>query len=171
MQFFCVTVRYKGSMTLDDFDRRLLNLVQDNAEQTAEALAALVPLSPSAIQRRLRRLREQGVISRTIAVADPRRVGRPTFFVVGLHIESERPELLAELRRWLTKEDAVQQAFYVTGEADFIAVVTAPDAVGFEALMRRLVSENPNVKRYTTNVAMSIVKRGLMIPVPPVAED
>lgn len=155
-------------MTLDSFDRQLLTLVQADAEQTAEQLSALVALSPSAIQRRLRRLREEGVIARTIGVVDPGKIGKPTFFIVGLHIERERPELLAELRRWLGAEPAVQQVFYVTGDADFIVVMTAPDTAAYEALMSRLMEENANVRRFTTNVALGLVKRGLSIPVPDV---
>lgn len=152
-------------MKLDRFDRQLLNLVQHDAGQTAERLAEQVALSPSAIQRRLRRLREAGVILREAAVLDPRLVGKPTFFVVSLQVERERPELLAQLRRWLSAQDQVQQAFYVTGEADFVLVVTAPDTEDFDALMARMVGDNPNIRRFTTNVALSLVKRGLGIPV------
>lgn len=153
-------------MTLDAFDRRLLDLVQQDSSRTAEQLAEQVPLSPSAIQRRLRRLRKEGVILRDVAMVDPRHLGRPTFFVVGLQVERERPEQLAELRAWLAAEPQVQQAFYVTGEADFVLVITAPDTEAFDALMARLVQENPNVRRFTTNVALGLVKRGLAIPVP-----
>ena len=150
-------------MTLDSFDRRLLQLVQRNASQTAEELAAVVPLSPSAIQRRLRRLREQQVILHDIAVVDPKKVGRPTFFIVALQVERERPELLVSLKRWLGEEINIQQVFYVTGEADFILVVTATDTDSYDALMARLVGENPNVRRFTTNVALGVVKQGLEI--------
>jgi DNA-binding Lrp family transcriptional regulator len=153
-------------MELDRFDRQLLSLVQEDSSQTTEQLAMKVALSPSAIQRRLRRMREQGVISREIAVVDARKVGRSTSFVVSIQVERERPELLGELRGWLANQEHVQQAFYVTGEADFVLVVCAPDTETYDALMARLVSENPNVKRFTTNVALAVVKRGLTIPVP-----
>jgi Lrp/AsnC family leucine-responsive transcriptional regulator len=153
---------------LDRFDRQLLAAMQSDATATSEKLAETIALSPSAIQRRLRRLRDLGAIVRETAVLDPRFVGNPTLFVVALQVERERPELLAQLRRWLTAEDHVQQAFYVTGEADFILIVTAPSTEEYDALMTRLVSENANVRRFTTNVALGVVKRGLMIPI---AED
>jgi DNA-binding Lrp family transcriptional regulator len=152
---------------LDRFDRQLLNLMQQDAALTAEQLAEQVSLSPSAIQRRLKRLREQGVIQRQIAVVDAAAVGRPTTFIAGLQVESERPELMARLRAWLEAEATVQQAFYVTGEADFVLVVTAFDAASYEALMARLLADNPHVRRYTTQVAMGVLKRGLALPVPP----
>jgi Lrp/AsnC family leucine-responsive transcriptional regulator len=152
-------------MELDRFDRQLLNLVQEDSARTTEQLATEVALSPSAIQRRLRRMREDGVISREIAVVDARKVGRSTSFVVSIQVERERPEQLGELRAWLANQQHVQQAFYVTGEADFVLIICAPDTETYDALMARLISENPNVKRFTTNVALSVVKRGLTIPV------
>ena len=60
----------------------------------------------------------------------------------------------------------MQQAFYVTGAADFILIVTAADVAQFESIMARLLADNPNVRRFTTSVAMSLVKRGLTIPLP-----
>ena len=54
----------------------------------------------------------------------------------------------------------------MTGEADFILVVMAPDTRTYDALMSRILEENPNVRRFTTSVALNLVKRGLLIPVP-----
>jgi len=153
-------------MTLDRFDRQLLNLVQDDSGQTAERLAEQVGLSASAIQRRLKRLREEGVIARDIAVVDPHKIGKAVFFVTSVTVERERPEVLAQLRAWIEAQPQIQQAFYVTGETDFILTVTTPDTETYEALMARMLAENPQVSRFTTSVALSVVKQGLKIPVP-----
>lgn len=149
---------------MDKFDKQLLALLQADADLTSEQLAEEVALSPSAIQRRVRRMKDDGAIERIIAVVDPKVAGPLNFFVVGLHIERERPELLAQLRRWLRGELQVQQAFYVTGDADFVLIVTAPDMEAYESFMSRLMVENTNVRRYTTNVSLGLVKRGLEIP-------
>jgi Lrp/AsnC family transcriptional regulator, leucine-responsive regulatory protein len=158
-------------MTLDRFDRQLLNLVQDDSAQTAERLAAQVGLSASAVQRRLKRLREEGVIVSDCAVVDPATVGRPTFFIVSIQVERERPDLVAQLREWLASRDEIQQVYYVTGETDYVLVVTSPDTASYEALMSRMMQENPNVKRYSTSVALGVLKRGLKVPVPAGAEE
>ncbi|MEN2710874.1 Lrp/AsnC family transcriptional regulator [Sphingomonas sp. NPDC092331] len=150
---------------LDPFDRRLLALVQRDAAQTAEALAGQVGLSASAVQRRLKRLRATGVILGEVAVVDPLKVGKPNFFLAALEIERERPELIARLRQWLAAEEQVQQIYYVTGTADFVLVVVAPDVGAYDALMSRLMADNPNVRRFTTNVALGVGKRGLFVPI------
>lgn len=103
------------------------------------------------------------IVGSTILL-DPRKVGRPSFFLVSLAVERECPELLASLRKWLSACEQIQQAYYVTGDTDFVLVVTAPDAEDFDRLMSKLMAENPNVHRFTTNVMLSLVKRGLTIP-------
>jgi len=151
--------------TLDRFDRKLLQVVQRESDLSADKLAEQIGLSPSAVLRRLKRLRQDGVIMANVAVVDPARVGKPAFFIVALEIERERPELIGRLRQWMAAEEGIQEVFYVTGTADFILVVTAPDIEAYDALMSRLMAENPNVRRFTTNVALGVGKRSLAIPI------
>ncbi len=150
---------------LDRHDRQLLALLQEDAGLTAEQLAEQVPLSASAIQRRLRRLREDGVIVREIAVLDARHAGRCTTFIAALRVADEHPGRIAALRSWLAAEPRVQQAYYVTGEADFVLVVTAADTEAYDAFMARLMNEHPVVQRFSTQVALAVLKRGLSVPV------
>ncbi|MFS2112126.1 Lrp/AsnC family transcriptional regulator [Sphingomonas sp. Sphisp140] len=150
---------------LDRFDRKLLTLVQRDAGQTADALAEQVGLSASAVLRRLKRLRETGVILSEIAVVDPLKTGKPNFFLAALEIERERPELIARLRQWMAAEEQIQQVYYVTGTADFMLVIVAPDVGAYDALMSRLMADNPNVRRFTTNVVLGVGKRGLFVPI------
>jgi Lrp/AsnC family transcriptional regulator, leucine-responsive regulatory protein len=148
---------------LDSFDRKLLDRVQRNADLSAEAIGQEIGLSGSAVLRRLKRLKAVGIIQANVALVDPAKVGRPTFFIVALEVERERPELMSRLRQWLGNEDQVQQAFYVTGSADFILVITARDVESYDALMTRLMADNPNVRRFTTNVALAVSKRGVFV--------
>jgi len=151
---------------LDGFDRKILKVVQNSADLSADELGERIGLSASAALRRLKRLRDSGVIESTIAVVAPAAVGANTTFVVGLEVERERPEMLARLRKWFLDEDHVQQAYYVTGNWDFVLIVTAPSVEMYDALMSRLMSENPNVRRFTTNVALGTSKRTLLVPIP-----
>ena len=133
-----------------------------NSSLTNDRLAQIVGLSPSAIHRRIQRLSASGIIERRIAVVDPAKVGSGGLFVVGIEVERERPELVQPLRAWLRAEAAVQQAYYVTGSSDYVLLVTAPDIDSFDQMMSRMMLENSNVRRFTTNVVMTAVKRGFM---------
>jgi DNA-binding Lrp family transcriptional regulator len=150
---------------LDGLDRRLLTELQHDGSLTSDQLADRVGLSPSAISRRVRRLEAEAVIEKRLALVDPSKVGHSALFIVGLEVERERPELVQKLRGWLNDEPSVQQVYYVTGTADYVILVTAPDIASFDRLMSELMAANPNVRRFTTQVVMSIVKRGLFVPV------
>jgi DNA-binding Lrp family transcriptional regulator len=150
---------------LDKFDRRILAIVQRDARRSAEMIGADIGLSASAVQRRMARLREAGVIVAEVALIDPRAVDRRLTVITDLEVERERPELLASLRQWIAAEPTIQQAWYVTGDDDYVLVVTARDVDDYDALMRRLVAANANVKRFRTRVALDTLKRGLAVPV------
>jgi len=149
---------------LDDFDRHLLARVQADAHCKAEALAAEIGLSASAVQRRLKRLRERGVIQAEVAVLDPAVMGQALTLIAGLTIGRDNYAALPRLKAWLAAEPAVQQAWYVTGEADLVAVVLAPDMPTYDALCARLMAEVPQLSRITTQVVIEPLKRSLALP-------
>lgn len=150
---------------LDQLDRAILHHLQLDGSSTNDQLASGIGLSPSAIQRRIQRLRATGVIERTVAIVDPAKVGNGAQFVVGIEVERERPELVQPFRAWLRSEPAIQQSYYVTGTSDYVLLVAANDIAGFDQLMTRMMQENPIVRRFTTNVVMTVIKRGLYVPV------
>ncbi len=150
---------------LDTFDRRILAIVQRDARRSAELIGADIGLSASAVQRRMARLREDGVIVAEVAVIDPNRVDQRLTVIADLEVERERPELLASLAQWITREPAIQLAWYVTGDGDYVLVISARDVGGYDALMQRLMADNANVKRFQTRVALGTLKRSLAVPV------
>lgn len=150
--------------TLDKLDRRILALLQRDARLPAETIGAEIGLSASAVQRRVARLRDEGVITGDIAIVDARSVGRPLTMIADLVVDGDRSELVAGLKRWLEREAAIQEAWYVTGDEDYVLVVTARDLDAYEAFMQRLLAENTNVRRYRTRVVLGTLKRGLGVP-------
>ena len=150
---------------LDELDRKLLIELQDDGALTSDQLSERIGLSSSAISRRVRRLESEGVIERRIAVIDPAKAGHGALFIVGIEVERERPELVQRLRAWVRSEPSVQQTYYVTGTADYVMLVTARDITAFDQLMSEMMAANPNIRRFTTQVVMSTVKRGLFVPV------
>ena len=112
---------------IDSIDRILLDDLQRDARVKMETLAEKVGLSASAVQRRIARLREAGVIAGECVVLDPKAAGSPVTVIVELMLERERSALTDGLKRWLVAAEEVQSAWGVTGETDFVLVVTAPD--------------------------------------------
>ena len=148
-------------MDPDAIDRQLLAILQCDARVPLDVLAERVGASVATVQRRLKRLREGGAIVREVAILDPPVLGRPMTFLVMVELERERAHDLDAFRRVLRSEPLVQQAYYVTGEADFALVCLARDMAEFEDLTRRLFLDRPNVRRFRTSVVMDRTKVGL----------
>ncbi|TVT20663.1 Lrp/AsnC family transcriptional regulator [Amycolatopsis rhizosphaerae] len=149
---------------LDQLDLAILSRLQEDSRTIAESIGAQVGLSAAAVQRRIKRLREAGVISREVAVIDPKAVGVDMTFVVSVEMERERIDVLDAFRKQVLADPVVQQCYYVTGSADFMLLVTCRDMTAFEAFTRRTFFENEEVRHFTTSVVMDRVKVGLGIP-------
>lgn len=150
-------------MNIDNADIAIINALQKNARVGIEKLAELASLSPASVQRRLKALRESGVILREVAVIDPSKVGQLMSFVVLVELERERREQVDQFIRRALKEPQVQQCYYVTGDADFCLICTAQDMDGFEELTQRLFFEDANVRRFRTSVVMGRKKVSMEI--------
>jgi Lrp/AsnC family transcriptional regulator, leucine-responsive regulatory protein len=154
-----------GTTGLDQFDLGILDILQRDNLTPQRAIGAAVNLSAPAVQRRIKKMQQSCVITANVAVVDPPSVGQLITILVEVQVESERIDLLDGAKISFAAAPEVQQCYYVTGDADFILVVTVPSMSAYEALTRRLFFENSNVKRFRTLVVMDRVKVGLSIPI------
>ena len=153
-------------MILDSFDLAILARYQHDTQKPAKTLGEAIGLSPAAVQRRLKRLREGGVISAEVAVVSPDAVGLPVTCIVNVDLEREGALDLDRFSRKMEACTEVQQCYYVTGVADFVMVVVTADMRRYEAFTREQLLEDANVKSFTTMVVLSRVKVGLSVPLP-----
>ena len=149
---------------LDRFDLAILDILQADNTTPQRAIAQAVNLSAPAVQRRIQRLKDSGVIRANVAVLDPVKVGKPLTIVLEVHLDNERHDRTAPLRARIAAEDAVQQCYSVTGEADYLLVVNVASMADYEALTRRLFEGDDNIKRFRTSVALASLKTGLRVP-------
>jgi DNA-binding Lrp family transcriptional regulator len=152
---------------LDGFDLRILDLVQEDAEMPGEAIAGRVGLSASAVQRRVSRLKRDGVIEKVVALVEPRLVGQTVTVLVEVEIDNERRSALEGFQRWVVEAPEVQSCWYVTGDADYALLVSARDLDSYNSFIERLMTEQPVVRKYKSLIALKTIKRGLKVTTNP----
>ena len=152
---------------LDAFDRRILARWQHDTRLTAEAIGHEVGLSAAAVQRRLKRLRETGVIQAETARLRPDAFGPSVTCLVAVDLEREGAADLDRFKHRMSAIDGVQHCWYVTGPADFYLVVVQPDMAAYEAFTRKHLLADANVKSFTTHVVLETTKTTLALPLPP----
>ena len=150
---------------LDSFDRAILALMQKDNLTPQRVIAEQINLSAPAVQRRIKRLQETGVIAANVSVLEPVKLGRALTAVITVQLVNDRPDLSRGFRARIAEEAAVQQCFYVTGETDYVLIVTASDMDDYQALCKRLFEGDENIRRFSTSIALERVKAGLQLPV------
>ncbi len=149
---------------LDAFDIKLLAQLQQNNRLTSEALAEQIGLSATACQRRIKRLRETGVIAAEVAVVNPHATGQWLTLVAHASLVRGQPDVVDMFKKDVRRTPEIQQCYYVTGEFAFVMVVIVRDITAYDQLIRRLFVENPNISKFQTSMVIDTVKSGLALP-------
>ena len=154
----------KVRVMFDNFDLKLLNALQADADRTAEQLAEIVALSPSAIARRIRRLRESGAIARTVVLISSDILDRRLRALIRLQLhEHEQAADFTEFRNRLKARDEVQLCLEVSGSDDMVLLVTCRDMAEFNAFADAELAASPIVRRYETSFVKKEIKNRPMI--------
>ncbi len=159
------------SSAVDLVDRRILSIIQDDAEQSAETIAPMVNLSASAVQRRLARLKRDRVIEKISAIVDPKKIGLPLTVLVKVQCDSNRHSSQDAFRRWISRESSVQGCWHIAGEFDYFMVIVVRDLDAYNELSQRMMSAALGLHRIESIVAFQTVKRGLAIDLDCRAQD
>ncbi len=139
---------------MDRIDRKILAILQEDASIANNHLADRIGLAPSSCLRRVRRLKADGIITRTIVLTDPKKMGRALKAIITVkladHGKTARRKWLGDLK----KEDAISQIYSVSGETDVVLVLNLADMAEYQRLSERLFSDNKNVIQFTTMFAL-----------------
>ncbi len=150
-------------LVLDEFDHRLLDLLQRDASRTLTTLGEAVGLSASAVQRRLGHYRRHGLL-REIAVLDPGALPATTLAAVLVTMERDTVRLHAAFRARMLAAPEVQQCYALAGEWDYLVLLVATSVGNYREVAERLFIDQSNVKRYDTRLVFDAVKVGLQLP-------
>ena len=159
-QKFCVAT---PPPVLDEFDHRLLALLQADATRTLTALGDAVGLSASAVQRRIKRYRDSGLL-RQVAVLDPELLGGPTLATVWVTMERETTRQLNAFYARMRTAPEVQQCYQLAGEWDYLVILATTSMAEYREAAERLFKADGNIRRYETRLVFDAVKRGLALP-------
>lgn len=137
-------------MELNDMDWALLEALQNDASASQQALAERFGVSPPTVLRRIRRLREAGLIASTVALLDQDRLaalqGHGLTAIAEVSLDRQGAEHLLAFERRACAEPAVQQCYRVSPGPDFVLVLRVPDMPAWQALAERLLTQDANVR-------------------------
>jgi len=148
---------------LDELDKQLLSQLQQNNRITAEELGNRINLSTSAVQRRLKRLRQDKIIEADISIVSPAAVGLGITCVVDVTLNLGNSKVIDSFKSLMSDCAEVMQCYFVTGTYDFVIIVNTKDMSDYENFSKKYFMDNPDVKQFYTHVVMDKVKVGYSV--------
>lgn len=151
---------------LDRIDRRILNILQEDNQITNLALADKVGISPPPCLRRVRRLRELGIINKDVSLVDPSQVGHGLIVFVSISLEKQREDLLKHFERKVLEHSEIMQCYFVSGDIDYLLIVNVPDMNHYNDFARRVFANEPNIKMFRSSFGLNRIKYETCIRLP-----
>lgn len=143
---------------LDAIDRKILNLLQENNQISNAELADRVGLSPPPCLRRVRMLRENGIITDDVSLISPQKTGKNFIVFLNVALERQREDMLESFERRIKQHPEIMQCYFVSGDFDYFLVVMVSNVEEYNSFVRRVFANDPNIKVFRSSFVLNRVK-------------
>jgi len=149
---------------LDRIDKKILSELQANNRHHNQVLADLVAVSAPTCLRRVRRLRESGIIQKDVSILNPSVAGPLCFFIVHVALREESKQQMTQLEAELRVNDNVLQCHVVTGDWDYTMIICTHSISEFHAFIDTHIYTNKTIKKFITQTVLREVKHSTALP-------
>jgi Lrp/AsnC family transcriptional regulator len=150
-------------MKLDSLDLKILELLQQDAEQQVAQIAAQVGLSTTPCWRRIQRLKEAGVITRQVALLDPRKINVGVTVFVSVRTSTHTEEWFERFRATIQAIPEVVEFYRMSGDVDYLLRVVVPDIAAYDTVYKRLTA-GTSLHDVSSSFAMEELKLTTALP-------
>ena len=148
---------------MDAIDIKLLNLLQHNAELTIQELSAEVHLSTTPCWKRINQLKDNGYISKTVALVNRKRVNSNVTAMVSIRVTDHNQERIQHLSKVIKNIPEVIECYRMSGETDYLLKVVVSDIESYDIFYKNLI-EQVQFLKVTSNFAIEEIKSTTEIP-------
>lgn len=148
---------------MDRIDRRILDLLQNDAQLSTAEIADQVGLSTTPCWRRIQRLEEAGIIARRVALLDRSKINLGTDVFISVKTNQHNWEWLEDFSRKVSEFPEVVEFYRMAGEADYLLRVVVPDMPAFDAFYKKLI-QSTELSDVSSSFAMEQIKYTTALP-------
>lgn len=151
-------------ITLDDANRRILRILQEDGRITNQALAQRAGLSPAACFERVKRLRASGLIRQFTAILEPAAVDRALMIFIEVLLDRTTDDVFAAFAAHVRDVPDVLECHMVAGGFDYLLKVRVSDMAAYRAFLGEILAAMPGVRETRTYAVLEEVKQTSMLP-------
>ena len=150
---------------LDNIDRKILTLVQQDASLSVAEIGNRVGLSSTPCWKRIQRLEADGVIQRRVAIVDQDKIGLGITVFVSVETGDHSQEWLERFAETVEVMPEVMEFYRMAGDVDYMLRVVVADMQGYDTFYKKLIGA-VSLKNVTSRFAMQKVKSTTALPIP-----
>ncbi|MBZ9714229.1 Lrp/AsnC family transcriptional regulator [Deinococcus multiflagellatus] len=150
--------------TLDAIDRQILSILQRDARIPNTELADEIGLTPAPTLRRVRRLEEEGVIQRYVALLDPKLVGRELMVIVRVTLDKQTKAGFEGFAKRMQERPEVLECFLCLGDIDYLLKVCVPDLDAYQHFLVNTLAAIPGVRNTASTIVVKQEKDTTSLP-------
>ena len=151
-------------ISLDQTDRKILALLQEDASLPTAEIAKRVNLSLSPCWRRIKRLKDEGAIEREVMLVDQRKVGLKLTVFASVTLTQHSEENVTAFERLVSDSPEVTECHAVTGDRDYILRIVVPDIEDFERFLSQTLLHLPYITAVNSRFSLRRVKYSTALP-------
>ena len=159
--------KYIGKNTMvakiDRIDRKILNLLQEDCTMAVSEISSKVALSTTPCWRRIQRMEREGIISKRVALLDPKKINADVTAFVAVKTNQHNNKWLADFKNAVNSFPEVVEFYRMAGEIDYLIRVVVPDIAAFDKFYKNLI-EKINLTDVSTSFSMEQIKYTTSMP-------
>lgn len=144
--------------SFDKFDLAILRELLSDSRRTLQEIGEAVKLSPTTCWSRIKRLENEGVITKYSVEVDRSRLGYQDTVIVQLTLESHTDQTLYEFGRILAQIPEVMDAYLVSGDYDYYIRIAVRDTRDYERLLREKLYKIPGIRHSKSSFVLRVLK-------------
>ena len=155
---------------MDSTDLKILQELQVDGALSNVELARRVHLSPSPCLTRVRALEAQGVIQRSVALADPKALGLGLNVFISISLKEQSRQALADFEQRIAEHDEVMECYLMTGDSDYLIRVAVADIAALERFILNQLTPIAGIEKIRSSFALKQVRYKTALPLPSVRQ-
>lgn len=125
---------------MDNIDKKILTILQENAELSVSDIADKVGLSTTPCWRRIQNMEKSGVIKARVAILDPEKINVGVTVFVAIKTSQHNPEWIEKFGDGLNRIDEVVEVYRMSGDVDYMLKVQVPDIAAYDQVYKKLIA-------------------------------